>query len=248
MPNNIERLPKQMTIAKPNKVKKTWVYLIVPAIIFAVFFSYSYFSASKKSNLEAEIAQFPGMKLLLEQHPEIREQFIQDAIIINNGGPDAAAAQSRFAALIKPYLRQYIGQASDESLIEFVDQFLVALDEVRGKSPQFCSMGINDQANGIAIVLSPSTAKGLTNAMSKVIETAIANPQPQPNDEWAAQRLQQVMEVIYAKNDPNFTTDFTNPTIKPENICYSAIIIYKTMKETLSAAEFGSVLRYISVP
>lgn len=218
---------------------------------FYCVFSHSYFSASKKSNIEAEIAQFPGVKLLLEQHPEIREQFIQDALTINDG-PDAAAAYSHAASLIQQYFEQYVGQASDESVIEYVHQFLLALDEVSKKNPQFCPAIINDQANEtvneIASVFSPSIIKRLTNAMSKVIETAIENPQSKPQDEWASLRLQQVWDAIDAKNDPNFTLDFTNPNIKPENICYSITIIYKTIEEKLPAAEVGSVLRYMLAP
>lgn len=238
-----------MVDIKTNKKKRSWLFIF--AIAFAIAIakaSISYFSPSTKSSVEAEINRFPVVKLLLEQHPELREQFVQDAVTINNHGSDYNAAILRQGQLIQTYFEQYITQASDESIISFVEQRSLIIEEIRKNSPESCPDFINGRLPKIGNIVSISSIKKMLDIMGRIVETAIKNPQPKTDPEWAEARLQQAWDAIDAKNDPNFTFDFANPNIKPEDICYSVAILYKTIQETLLANEVGAVFRYMLTP
>lgn len=198
--------------------------------------------------MEAEIDKFPVVKLLLGQHPEIREQFVQDLRIIKNKGPDLEAAETRINQLMQTYVDQYVAQASDESVIEFANQFLLIVDEIKAQHLKSCPALINRQGNRAIRIVRMFNRKIMVDTMGKVIETSIKNPQPKPDPVWARERLRYVMDTIYATNDPNFTLNFSDPTMPPDKVCYSITLIFKTIQETLPAAEVGPVLRHFLAP
>jgi len=240
-------LIKHLTTIKPKQKKSTWL-LVLGAIFAASFIFFFYFYTNTKDNMEDEIDKFPVVKLLLGRHPEIREQFVQDLRVIKNKGSDLEAAETRINQLMQTYVDQYVAQASDESVMEFANQFLLIVDEIKTQHLESCPAFINRQGNRAVRIVRMFNRKIMVDTMGKVIETSIKNPQPKPDPVWAGERLRYVMDTIYATNDPNFTINFSDPTMPPDKVCYSIKLIFKTIQETLLAQEVGPVLRHFLAP
>lgn len=232
---------------KPSQKKRIWVlgWTVVCAACLLFFF---YFNGDKKDYMEAEIDKFPVVKLLMEQHPEIRERVLQDLRIMKDKGPDLGAAETRINQLMQTYVDQYVAQASDESVLELANQFLLVVDEIKKNHVESCPAFINRQGNRAVRLVTMFNRKIMVDTMGKVIETAIKNPQPKPDPVWASERLREVLDTIYAKADPNFTMEFSDPTTSPDKVCYSITLIIQTIKKIFPISEIGPILRYFLAP
>lgn len=210
------------------------------ALIIGLVFVSAGAYAQQPIDISRELDKLPAFKLLVDKHPEIRPQLTADISLVVKGGPEGAAAQLRLNALIQDYFGRYAAQASNESVIGFVDQVVAILDDIKIKNPGVCREFIGGMA---ANSLDLATTNKMLDAMAKVIETGIRTPQTKPTLEWAQPRLMKAMQVIFDKKDPNFTADFFNPNTPPYQICHSAALIYRTIKETLPPEEAGPVFR-----
>lgn len=199
--------------------------------------------AQQPSDISNELDKLPAFKLLMDKNPEIRPQLTADISLVAKGGAEGAAAQLRLNALIQNYFGKYAAQASNESVIAFVDQLVALLDDVKVKNPSICKEFIGGQGGMAAKSLDAATTNKMLDAMAKVIETGITTPQPKPTLEWAQPRLMQAMQTILAKKDPNFTADFFNPNTSPYQVCHSVSLIYRTIEETLPKEDVGPVFR-----
>lgn len=213
------------------------------ALIIGLIFVSAGAYAQQPIDISRELDRLPAFKLLMDKHPEIRPQLTADIALVAKGGAEGAAAQLRLNALIQNYFGKYAAQASNESVIGFVDQLVAILDDVKVKSPGVCREFIGGQGGMAANGINPATINKILDAMAKVIETGIITPQPKPTLEWAQPRLMKAMQVIFDKKDPNFTADFFNPNTAPYQICHSVALIYRTIKETLPQEEVGPVFR-----
>jgi len=213
------------------------------ALIIGLIFVSAGAYAQQPIDISRELDRLPAFKLLMDKHPEIRPQLTADIALVAKGGAEGAAAQLRLNALIQNYFGKYAAQASNESVIGFVDQLVAILDDVKVKSPGVCREFIGGQGGMAANGINPATINKILDAMAKVIETGIITPQPKPTLEWAQPRLMKAMQVIFDKKDPNFTADFFNPNTPPYQICHSVALIYRTIKETLPQEEVGPVFR-----
>lgn|GEM_PF-5535200 len=213
------------------------------ALIIGLIFVSAAAYAQQPIDISRELDKLPAFKLLIDKHPEIRAQLTADIGLVAKGGAEGAAAQLRLNALIQNYFGRYAAQASNESVIGFVDQLVAILDDVKVKSPGVCREFIGGQGGMAANSIDPATTNKMLDAMAKVIETGIRTPQTKPTLEWAQPRLMKAMQVIFDKKDPNFTADFFNPNTAPYQICHSVALIYRTIKETLPQEEVGPVFR-----
>ncbi|HMS44625.1 MAG TPA: hypothetical protein PKC68_02385 [Alphaproteobacteria bacterium] len=199
--------------------------------------------AQQQADIARELDKLPVFKLLVEKHPEIRDQIVKDVTLVAQGGAEGSAAQLRLNALIQSYFGRYAAKSSDASIINFINQFLAMLDHVKVKNPAACRDLATGQGASAAQSFEPALTMKLMDSMAQVIQSAITTPQSAPDIEWAQPRLIKVMQELFAKNDPNFTVDFFSTETPPANICYSIGLIYRTIQEALPKEEVGKVLR-----
>lgn len=192
----------------------------------------------------AEIEKFRLVRILQEQHPELKER-VREAVRKSVERNDGRTARDQFYEITQGYFPRYVPNSSDAAVRSFAARMVTIFEELRRNNPDGCK-SLAGGASSVQGYEADSMAAAL-DAMADVVESAIATPQPPPDPAEVAPLLQEVGARVFSGADPDILPpqQLAQPGTAPaDKMCHTMIAFYRAVL-ALPDREGSLVLRRI---
>lgn len=199
---------------------------------------------SAEELVDQAIRESPAVGLLVQEHPELRQNLSRlfDSLVAAGASRKAAfgAGVAWGRKVLTPYLQQYLPVASDSALLLFGEASSDMLDGLR-QNPEACMDYLFGPGNRPAVQpIPPARQKQLGDAIELVIRSALAEPHPAMTPAQVNQTIKGLVTGLIGKWGPSGATaleTFGSPASARQNPAASCNVAYQLYRYIVSLPE-----------
>jgi hypothetical protein len=240
------------TLLAGTRKERRAPYAIVTVICFFLinaFFNQAITPRIRSWQVDRQLRELSFYREFAEVEPQTYEKIrviASDAVMKGEG---ANMIAGRISPLVAGIIPKYVGTASDQSVIEFIDVASRAVEELRGNQSDACYYFLfphEEGATNAASYLKEKTSQQMLEAMTNVVHSAVHSPQQLPN----AAKAQGLLITVVDRLRKNYGNDLLVLQQKPRDqagrrkVCAITISLYKNV-EDLPRSDAGLLLRYL---
>lgn len=197
---------------RANRSKYTFFFVVTFLILLAVTQGLvlpSIRASQARTKTRADIANDRVFSLLAKQHPEFEEQFTELVVGLARDGasPESVGEQvgSFSRSTVAGYFARYAGLASPEALARYISAMVDTLDHLRRTDPEGCYEFLYGAGSGaMRRPLPRGYSERLSSSMADAIETALRDPQAQPDAADSERLLRELTQRLALTHDEEF--------------------------------------------
>ena len=166
-------------------------------------------SSRARTKARADIANDRVFSLLAKQHPQFEEQFTDLVVGLAREGASPEVVQDKVGTFsrstVSGYFARYAGHASAQALTDYISAMVDTLDHLRRTDPEGCyeflyGAGVSAMKRQLPLGYS----QRLSSSMADAIETALRDPQAQPDAAESESLLAELKQRLAATHDEEF--------------------------------------------
>ena len=234
-----------------NVKERRVAFAIITAVLFVVIragLERTVVPPIREKQVEKELRTMPFYNEIAEVDPATYAKVKQVAAdaLKNHEGSDAIAG--KIAGIIQDTVPKYVGKASDDSVLDFIDTVVGQTENLQKKDPDACYYFLFPAADKplVANETDEKTKDEMLAVMGKIVHSAVHSPQDPPDPAKA----QALLDPVIANLQLEYGRDLLLIQQKPGDaagrakVCAITISLYKGIAQ-LPRTDASLVSRYI---
>jgi hypothetical protein len=235
------------------KKERKSLYIVIVVLIFTGLESFgrSYVGPQLHAwEAERQIREIPFYKELSLHDPEAYQRIktiVQEAV---RSGDSQAKISQRIADVIGGIFPRYLPKASDDSVVAFASATVHLLENLDHANPDACYASLFPHKYGEPGMAQKytdlNTQERILDTMKDIVESAINNPQPEPDRNKSEELLHPIIETMAKKygSDVTLLQGTARDSSERKKVCEMSSEMFEQIG-SLPKADASMILRYL---
>jgi hypothetical protein len=228
-------------------------YLVITLVVFLglkAFSNKTILPGVRDWQTDRQLRELPFYRDLAEVDPQTYQKIRVVASDSVRKGDGADVIASRMVPIVAGTVPKYVGTASDESVVAYIDVIVQQIEALHKSHSDACYYLLFPREQGampgVISSLDQKTRDESLDTLGRIVHSAVHTPQPLPDARKAEALLVPVMDQLRGEfgNDLMLFQQKPTDSIGRQKVCAITVFLYKNV-EALPQRDASLLLRYL---